>query len=296
MTITSPDTEIVSEPLASPAPRRDSTPRVVLQFFLGPLLIVIVCAAIYYLFGLVVFEKRTPADFLREIRSGSSSERWQAAFELSRWIASGPDAVKDPAFSRELVGVFRQSRHEDPRVRRYLALALGRLGDPSGVEPLVEALDDPDPETRLYAAWSLGALRDAAAVPPLVALLGSDDAGMVKMSAYALGAIGDRGAAPALQPLLASPAAEVRWNAALALARLDDRSAVPVLIGMTDAEELARVDGLTEPQKVEAMTNAVRALGRLGDERGAERIRALRASAPFIEVREAAASVEDAAR
>jgi HEAT repeat protein len=278
---------------AKTAERSESTPRLVLQFFLGPLLIVLACAGIYYLFGLVVFDRKSPTDFVEEIRSGSKSERWQAAFELSRWLAS-PDAAAaaDPRFAGELVRLFCQSRHEDPRVRRYLALALGRLGDRSGVAPLLEALGDEDGETRLYAAWSLGALKDSAAVGPLTALLGAEDPGMVKMAAYALGAVGDRGAAAALVPLLRSPAAEIRWNAALALARLVDASGVPVLLAMTDPDALGRVEGITETQKIEATTNALRALHRLRDAQGAERIRALRSESAYPDVRRIAAALD----
>lgn len=268
-----------------------ATPRLVLQFFLGPLLIVLFCAGVYYLFGLVVLDKKSPTDFLREIRSGSASERWQAAFELSRWFASSPDAARDPAFARELVALFRSSRHEDPRVRRYLALALGRLGDRQGVEPLVEALDDEDAETRLYAAWSLGALKDPAATPALVERLRSDDPGMVKMAAYALGTVGDRGAVPALVPLLGNPSTEVRWNAALALAQLDDAAGLSVLLEMTDDAATARIDGITERQRIDAATNALRALARLRDPRGLERIRDLERSSPYMDVRQTAAAL-----
>jgi HEAT repeat protein len=267
------------------------TQRLVLQFFLGPLLIVLLCAGIYYLFGVVVFDKKSPSDFLLEIRSGSASERWQAAFELSRWFASSPPEARDPEFARQLIDLYRDSAHDDPRVRRYLALALGRLGDPAGAAPLLESLQDPDGETRLYAIWSLGALRERSAVEPLVGLLGSDDAGLVKMSAYALGAIGDAGAAPALRELLEHPAAEIRWNAALALARLGDSAGLGVLLAMTDPAQLARVEGLSDYQKSEAMTNALKALHSLGDERARARIRELAQAAPYPEVREAAAAL-----
>src|SRR5262245_2487387 len=287
-----PSQEGAATPTA--AVQKVTTPRLVLQFFLGPLLIVLVCAGIYFLFGLVVAEKKSPTDFLREIRSGSKSERWQAAFELSRWFASTPGDVKDPAFAEELVALFANSRHEDPRVRRYLALALGRLGDQRGVPPLLEALDDPDSETRLYAAWSLGAIKDPAAVPRLADMLRSDDPGMVKLGAYALGSIGDRSAVPALVPLLSSPETEVRWNGALALAQLDDRSGITTLFEMTDAAALDRVDGITERQKVDATTNAMRALHRLRDADGLSRIQELARSSPYAEVRQTAAALEAA--
>jgi len=267
------------------------TRRVVVQFFVGPLLIVLLCAGIYFLFGVVVFEKKTPSDFLTEIRSGSSSERWQAAFELSRWFASAPEEARDPKFASEVVRLFEGSSHEDPRVRRYLALALGRLGSSAAVGPLVTALDDPDGETQLYAAWSLGAIKDRAAVAPLSQRLAAQDPGMVKMASYALGAIGDPSVAPLLVPLLDHATAEVRWNAALALAQLGDSSGRGVLLGMTEPSELARVEGMTESQKSEAMSNALIALHRIGDPAGAERIRALATSAPYSDVRRVAASL-----
>ena len=271
---------------APPPPRR-----VVLQFFLGPLLIVLLCALVYFLFGVVVFEKKTPRDFLTEIRSGSASERWQAAFELSRWFASSPEEARDPAFASEVIRLFADSRHQDPRIRRYLALALGRLGDPAAIPALTEALGDEDAETRLYAVWSLGALKDRAALPSLLPLLGSDDPGMVKVAAYAIGTIGDASAVGALEPLLDHGSAEVRWNAALALAQLGDASGIGVLLGMTEPGELARVEGMSETQKIDAMTSAIIALHRLGDPRGAERIRELAVDAPYVEVRRAAASL-----
>lgn len=267
------------------------TRRVVVQFFVGPLLIVLLCAGIYFLFGVVVFEKKTPSDFLTEIRSGSSSERWQAAFELSRWFASAPEEARDPKFASEVVRLFEGSSHEDPRVRRYLALALGRLGSSAAVGPLIAALDDPDSETQLYAAWSLGAIKDRAAIPPLTARLAAQDPGMVKMASYALGAIGDPSVAPLLSPLLEHGVAEVRWNAALALAQLGDASGRGVLLGMTEPSELALVEGMSESQKSEAMSNALLALHRIGDPAGAERIRALATSAPYSDVRRVAASL-----
>lgn len=293
-TVSSQHDDVAEAPVAA-AKKADSTGRLVLQFFLGPLLIVLICAGIYFLFGLVVFDKKTPTDFLREIRTGSASERWQAAFELSRWFATSQDAVKDPRFAGEIVALFRDARREDPRVRRYLALALGRLGDRGSVGPLIESLEDEteDPETRLYAAWSLGALEDPAALPTLVRLLDSDDPGMVKMASYALGAIGDRSAAPRLQALLGHPSTEVRWNAALALAQLDDPSGLTVLLAMTREDALANVDGITEQQKVEATTNALRALQRLGTPEGKARIHELRTSSPYMEVRQVAVSLED---
>ena len=57
---------------------------------------------------------------------------------------------------------FEGAEADDPRVRRYLTLVLGRLGDPQAVPLLEGALADKDADTRLYAIWALGAVGDPA--------------------------------------------------------------------------------------------------------------------------------------
>ncbi len=52
-------------------------------------------------------------------------------------------------------------------VRRTVALAIGRIGDPAGVELSLELLRDPDSLVQSAAAFALGLLRDQAAVAAL---------------------------------------------------------------------------------------------------------------------------------
>ena len=47
------------------------------------------------------------------------------------------------------------------------AEALGRLGDPRAVEPLIDTLWDDDARVRTKAAWALGMLGDPRALVPL---------------------------------------------------------------------------------------------------------------------------------
>src|SRR5262249_9469964 len=162
---------------------RQTVPFLVLQFFLFPLGIVGVCVAVFVIFGLIAGENRTARDYLTEIRSGSATRRWQAAFELSKVLQSGKDpALGDPRLATEALTLLQEATKDAPKVRRYLALALGRLGDERAVPALLEAAQAPapgaetsDPETRIYAIWSLGALGDARAVPELSALARDED-------------------------------------------------------------------------------------------------------------------------
>ena len=46
-----------------------------------PLLVVGTAVGIFLVFSLMTFERRSPSDYLAEVRGGSAGRRWQAAFE-----------------------------------------------------------------------------------------------------------------------------------------------------------------------------------------------------------------------
>ena len=98
-----------------------------------------------------------------------------------------------------MASLFEEAKADDPRVRRFLALALGRLGDARAVPALLEYLagvrrgEGTDSETHIYATWALGAIGDAAAVPELVALAAHEDPGLRKTAVHALRRLPVRG-------------------------------------------------------------------------------------------------------
>ncbi len=296
------------EPLAGEAAPveeapRQSTPFLVLQFFIFPLSIVAVCVAVFVIFGMIASEGKGAREHLADVRNGGANRRWQAAFELAKVLQAGKDpALADPAFTAEVAKVFTDAGGDDPRVRRYLALALGRLGDRAAVPALLQAVDEAgaagarsDPETQVYAVWALGVIEDPAAVPRLAALARGDDAGLRKAAVHALGAFTDPESREALAAALEDPVADVRWNAAIALARRRDPAAIPVLLTMLDRDQLAAVPGLTAEQRTEAMVQAIDAGSVFDDPRAAGAIRALRADAD-LKVRERALAVSGPAR
>ncbi len=285
----------VHEPAGVPdepmAPSRRRSP-----LLLFPLGLLALAVAVYVLFGLIANEGRTPSDYLDEIRL-RRVDAWEPAFQLSRLLAQPDAANRDPRFVPDLITLFESSRDEDSRVRRYLALSLGEVRDPRAVEALLEALHDTDVQTAIYAAWALGAIGDARAAPGLLPLLDHEDAGLRKISAYALGALDAPESIAPLRALLHDPVEDVAWNAALSLARRDDRSGLPLLRRMLDRAYLDRVRradesgterALTEEQKEDAITNALRSLVRLGDTANLDAVRALRDSDPNLRVRQVA--------
>jgi HEAT repeat protein len=167
-----------------------------------------------------------------------------------------PAVRGDRSLAPLLVKAFDDAKDGDPRVRRYLALALGRLDPPmppDAIAALVRSLDEPGrpwnpdwisrmtgwseidiSEARIGAIWALGSSGDAGVVPRLVPLYASSDPGVRKMVVYALGALPGDAQTETLRTALHDETPDVRWNAAVALARHGSRDGVPVLRQMLD--------------------------------------------------------------
>src|SRR5262249_33475624 len=143
-------------------------PRAILfQFVLFPLGIVLVGVGIFLLFGRLASEEHTIPDYLNEIRAGSSHERWQAAYQLSKSIKRG-EAKKYPTLADRVAAVPRGAKDDDPRTRQYLSMVLGTIGDRRATPVLIEGLHDRQTDTRLYALLALGELKDPASIPSIL--------------------------------------------------------------------------------------------------------------------------------
>jgi HEAT repeat protein len=266
---------------------RESPRAILFQFVLFPLGVVVVAVAIFLLFGRMATDQQSIPDYLSEIRSGSKHERWQAAYQLSKSLKRG-EAKRYPNLEEQVAALYAGSKHDDPRIRRYLSMVLGNLGDRRATPLLLDGLNDSDTDNRLYALMALGELRDPAAVPRIAAAAGEDEKDIRKAAFYALGAIGDAGAVPALVKGLEDQSADVRWNAAVALSRFGDRRALPGLREMLDRSRLDRVSGMREDQKEDAMIVAMSAYVRLAGKEALPELQRIASSDPSLRVQSAA--------
>jgi HEAT repeat protein len=208
-----------------------------------PLTVVALTVTVYVGFRSLLADDRSPQDYLAEIRNGGSDRRWPAAYELSRLMTS-PKVRSDRKLAADLVKAFQESKN-DPDVRRYLALAIGRLDPPlppDALADLTHALDDPDSQTRISVIWALGSSGDEAVVPRLIPLYQAQDAdaGIRKMIVYALGALPGDTQVETLRAALKDDTADVRWNAAVALARHGNGDGAGVLHQMLDRAYVER--------------------------------------------------------
>jgi HEAT repeat protein len=272
--------------LSSDIPKE--SPRAILfQFVIFPLGVVAVAVGIFFLFGRLASNEQTVNEYLNEVRNGGQRERWQAAYQLSQLINAG-EAKKHPELVDNVIAAYRKSADDDPRVRRYLSMVLGNLGDRRATPLLISSLSEQDVETRIYAVLALGRLRDQAAVPALLDVSANDERDVRKAAVYALGEIGDRRALPTLTGALSDPAADIRYNAAIALARFGDSRAIGVVREMLDRSRLDQVEGMRPDQKEATILAAIPALMKLAPEEAGRILTPLSRTDPSLQVRSAA--------
>ena len=276
-----------------------------------PLLVVGACVGIFLIFGLISVEPRTLSDYLLDMRTGGAARRWHAAFELSKKLANqrglahpqettegeGQHAAHkesgplDQGFVQSLLDLYEKSKHDDPRMRQYLALCLGYVQGPGVREALMGSLTDTDSLVRFYAIWSLAVQHDTQAVPRMLEMLKDEDPHLRKVIIYALGTLRDTRAIPDLKGHLDDPQIDVQWNAALALARLGDGSGIPILKKMLDRSYLKDIHTMNDRQREQVLINAIRASALLSDASLMSALENLSGQDPDLKVREAALAV-----
>jgi HEAT repeat protein len=281
------------------APRNPlvAAPALAVQFFLIPLAVVGLTVIVYVGFRSLLTDSRGAHDYLTEVRNGGSDRRWPAAYELSRLMAD-PKVRADRTLAPALVKAFDAAKDDpDPRVRQYLALAIGRLDPPlppEAVAGLTKTLDSPDAEARISAIWALGSSGDPSVVPKLQPLYESPDQGIRKMVVYALGALPGDAQLQTLRTALQDPSPDVRWNAAVALARKGSHEGVPVLRQMLDrqyVEQAVKRDVRQDEDRdpiADVMISGLRAAATLKDE-------ALKASVTTLSQQDRSMKVRQAA-
>ena len=269
------------------------SPRTILfQFVVFPLGIVVIGVAIFLLFGQLASNDASIPAYLSDIRSGSDHRKFQAAYELSKSIKRG-EAARYPNLGPELVSVYRGAANDDPRIRQYLTLVMGKIGDRRVTPVLIEALREPLVETRIYALAALAELRDPQSVPAIIEATRDEEKDVRKTAFFTLGVIGDRRAVPVLAAALEDPVADVRYNAALALARFGDDRAAPVLREMLDRSRLDRVAGMRPDQKDDAIAAAISAYANLEGREAIPDLQPLADGDPSMRVRSVAKSAID---
>lgn len=286
--MTDPRTEAPETPDVEDVDAEPSPFRVALGFFILPLLLVIIGVGVFLLFGVLAHDATHPSEYLQQINGRGINEPWQAAFHLSQALQFDESLRGDRAFAEQVVATLERAENDDPRVRRFLAIALGRIEHEAAVPALVSLVDDPDTEVRVNAMWALGNIGAIEAADRIAGELRDDDSSIRMMAGYVLGVLEQSSTAPALQVALNDPIPAVRWNAAVALGMMGDPAGYEQLARMIDREHLAGVPGVDPSQHGDTMLAALRALQELGAGGLEQELIDLRDTDPDLRVREAA--------
>lgn len=298
-----PREEVSDQPLPSSVdPRtsssdvpKDSPKTILFQFVVFPLGIVLIGVFVFLLFGKLAANDASIPSYLSDIRSGSDHRKFQAAYELSKSIKRG-EAAQYPNLAPQLVELYRRAKDDDPRVRQYLALVMGKIGDRRATPALLEALGEPLVETRIYALAALAELRDPASVPAIANAARDEEKDVRKTALFTLGEIRDPRGVPAIAAALEDREADVRFNAALALSRFGDQRAAPTLRAMLDRSHLRGVPGMRPDQQDDALAAAISAYARLEGREAIAELQPIAERDPSIRVRSVAKSAIEQVR
>lgn len=178
-------------------------------------------------------------------------------------------AADEHAFEELLVAL----NSEDDNALEDTVRALGELGDPRAIQPLIDLLrvqcqrmlDDDMGETIWNSAWDSLVKIGEPAVLPLIALLTGDDLDdMRNEAAAALAEIGDRRAVePMIRVLEDTNESEVHRSIAYALQGFGDERAIEPLIKVVRRNS-------TDKGDVDVLRAAASALGTFGDSRSSD--------------------------
>ena len=247
------------------------------QLVVIPALIVAAAIGAWMLFVWIAGANESLKDQVVRLRGCSSGGRgplgvqnpaykdcWRAAFNVANLIGQIEDADDRRDLHENLVEILGAPGDEDASLlQTYLLVAVGRLGQPGGIEVLLRWLAAPQPGSRrgalkglrLWPDHDLPRLQRASrrALSQLRRLLNDVDADVASRAAAALGELAtaeDEDVRASLQEALesAGPARRnVRWHAAISLARLGDERGTAVVAGkLLDRDQLAReADGVT---------------------------------------------------
>ncbi len=256
-----------------------------IKLFIVPAAIVLVALGIFFLGSLALQHPKSAEQYLQELRSDNTNHRWQAAFELSRILNQGERIEMDQNLRSQLVQTFEDSKKDDPKIRQYLALVLGRLKEKTAVPALSEAVTDESTDVRVYSLWALGNIEDPAGGPAALAALSDPDPNVQLMAVGALSSLKYEPAKPVLEKELESTNSPLRYDSAVALARMGDNKCVPTLGDMLDL----KTTGQAGDEKIQsAKLAAIEGYQAFPDPVLMLKVRDLSKNDPDLKVREAA--------
>ncbi len=237
------------------------------SFFVIPFIIAVFGLIFFFMVQVLIKESSSAEEYLNQVKIGSSTKRWQSAFELGK-ILSNPKLIpSSESFKKEMIVTYNNSKNDNPLVRTYLALGMGRTGDQYYGEALMAGIEDVNPNSRSAAINALGMIKYEPAVNKIQGFLEENNSSEDKLTAViALGMIGDKSVISSLKKLLKDEEPNIRWDAAIALAKLGDNSGINEILNLLERSYFDNYSNVDEWEKVQAMMIAIKITEKLIDD------------------------------
>lgn len=227
-----------------------------------PIAIVLVGALIIFGVTKMLSSGKNHRDLIEEMNSKTFGNRWVAAYELSKFLASKKIPAEDmPWVIENLSQVYRES--VDPRTRNFVVLALGSLNNPLTLPTLNAALSDQDSQVKFNAVVSLGNMPKTSEInwEKIEAMLQQEqDPGLKQVALLTMASHARANTEEKAISLLGSSEKTLRYAAALVLIPYKNSQAVPVLEEILnlryDAAQAGELNGAqVEGLKVNVLEN-----------------------------------------
>ena len=196
-----------------------------------PVAIVLVGALIIFGVTKMISSEHNYKNLVQEMKSKTFGNKWVAALELSKVIASDSIPKEDiPWLIESLDEIYSSSI--DSRTRDFTIVAIGSLRDKRGLKTLDKALSDPDENVKFHAIVSLGNMPKDIVYDwsTVTSFLDSKDYALVQAAVLSLATHQVVDAQGKAKELLRSQLGYgVRYAAATALIRFKDESALPTV-------------------------------------------------------------------
>ena len=262
------------------------------SFFVIPFIIAVFGLIFFFMIQVLIKESSSAEEYLNQVKIGSSTKRWQSAFELGK-ILSNPKLIPEgETFKKEMVLTYKNSTNDNPLVRTYLALGMGRTGDQYYGEALMAGIDDVDPNSRSAAINALGMIQYNPAVDNIKKVLKDKNSNEDRLTAViALGMIGDESVVDDLKKLLFDEEPNIRWDASIALAKLGDSSGINEILNLLDRSYFDNYKNVDDWEIVQAMMIAIKITEKLIDDKFIPKLKYIASNDPNMKIRDSALKI-----
>jgi len=262
------------------------------SFFVIPFIIAVFGLIFFFMIQVLIKESSSAEEYLNQVKIGSSTKRWQSAFELGK-ILSNPKLIPEgETFKKEMILTYKNSMNDNPLVRTYLALGMGRTGDQYYGEALMAGIEDVDPNSRSAAINALGMIQYKPAIENIKKILKDKNSNEDRLTAViALGMIGDESVISDLKKLLFDEEPNIRWDASIALAKLGDSSGINEILNLLDRSYFDNYKNVDDWEIAQAMMIAIKITEKLIDDKFIPKLKYIAINDPNMKIRDSALKI-----